>query len=100
MLCQTCSTRYDDNNPGIAGVLQSIRDRLQGDNGPLKSSQARLEQIKTDIAKAWEKLDADSERYEAQLKRSFATMDRQLVLLKATQTYLTQQIAIWNGGDD
>lgn len=90
----------DDNNPGIAGVLQSIRDRLQGDNGPLKSSQARLEQIKTDIAKAWEKLDADSERYEAQLKRSFATMDRQLVLLKATQTYLTQQIAIWNGGDD
>lgn len=90
----------DDNNPGIAGVLQGIRDRLQGENGPLKSSQARLDQIKADIAKAWEKLDQDSERYQAQLQRSFANMDRQLVQLKATQSYLTQQIAIWNGSDD
>ncbi|MEW4467100.1 flagellar filament capping protein FliD [Parasphingorhabdus sp. JC815] len=84
------------NNPGVAGVLQTIRDRLQGDNGPLKSSQNRLEQIKTDLAEAWEKLDQDSERYEEQLSRSFANMDRQLARLKATQSYLTQQIAAWN----
>ena len=90
----------DENNPGIAGVLQAIRDRLQSDNGVLEASQNRLDQIKENLADAWKELDEDSERYESQLQRSFANMDRQLVVLKATQTYLTQQIAIWNGGNE
>lgn len=90
----------DDNNPGIAGVLQAIRDRLQGDNGALESSKNRLDQIKENLADAWEKLDNDGERYEAQLQQSFANMDRQLAVLRATQNYLTQQIAVWNGSND
>lgn len=90
----------DESNPGIAGVLQAIRDRLQGDSGALESSQNRLDQIKENLADAWEKLDVDSERYEAQLQQSFSNMDRQLVLLQATQSYLTQQIAVWNGDND
>lgn len=90
----------DDSNPGIAGVLQAIRDRLQGDNGALESSQKRLDQIKENLVDAWEKLDQDSDRYAAQLQQSFANMDRQLVVLQATQSYLTQQIAIWNNNSD
>lgn len=90
----------DDNNPGIAGVLQAIRDRLQGDNGALKSSQNRFDQIKANLSEAREKLDNDSERYQTQLQQSFANMDRQLAVLRATQSYLTQQIAVWNGSND
>lgn len=90
----------DDNNPGLAGVLQTIRDRLRGDNGALETSQNRLDQIKANLTEAWERLDADSQRYESQLRKNFANMDRQLVVLQATQSYLTQQIAIWNGDND
>ncbi len=90
----------DDQNPGIAGAMQAVRDRLQGDNGALEISQNRLDQIKEDLLKAREKLDEDSSRYELQLRRTFANMDRQLVALQATQSYLTQQIAIWNGDNN
>lgn len=89
-----------ETNPGIAGVLQNIRDRLQGDNGSLVVSKNRLNQIQENLTKAREALAIDSERYEAQLQRTFANMDRQLVLLQATQSYLTQQIAIWNGDNN
>ncbi|QTD56470.1 flagellar filament capping protein FliD [Parasphingorhabdus cellanae] len=90
----------DSNNPGIAGVLQSIRDRLQGDDGALEASQNRLEQIKENLLEARNKLDEDSAQYETQLRRTFANMDRQLAVLQATQSYLTQQIAVWNGDND
>ncbi|MEH6757822.1 MAG: flagellar filament capping protein FliD [Parasphingorhabdus sp.] len=90
----------DASNPGISGVLQAIRDRLQDENGALETSKKRLDKIKENLASAWTKLNEDSEQYEIQLRRSFATMDRQLVLLNATQSYLTQQIAIWNNSDN
>lgn len=90
----------DDNNMGIAGVLQAIRDRLQDENGALENSQKRLDQIRENLIKDRAKLDQDSDRYAAQLQLSFATMDRQLVVLQATQNYLTQQIAVWNGDND
>ncbi len=90
----------DDNNLGIAGVLQAIRDRLQDENGALESSQKRLDQIRKILIQDREKLDQDSDRYAAQLQQSFANMDRQLVVLQATQSYLTQQIAVWNGNND
>ena len=90
----------DDNNPGIAGILQAIRDNLQRENGALESSQKRLDQIRENLIQDREKLDQDSDRYAAQLQQSFANMDRQLSVLRATQTYLTQQIAIWNGDND
>ena len=89
-----------DANPGIAGAMQEIRDRLQGDNGALEVSQNRLDQIREDLSAAREKLDEESDRYGLQLQRTFANMDRQLVALQATQSYLTQQIAIWNGDNN
>ncbi|GAA0469172.1 flagellar filament capping protein FliD [Parasphingorhabdus litoris] len=90
----------DSNNPGIAGVLQSIRDRLQGEDGALEASQNRLKQIRENLLDARNKLDEDSAQYESQLRKTFANMDRQLAVLQATQSYLTQQIAIWNGDND
>lgn len=92
--------KSDSNNPGIAGVLQSIRDRLQGEDGTLQASKKRLEQIKTNLLEAREKLDQDSAQYETQLRRTFANMDRQLAVLQATQSYLEQQIAVWNGDNN
>ncbi len=92
--------KADSNNPGIAGLLQSIRDRLQGDDGALEASQNRYEEIKANLLEAREKLDQDSAQYETQLRRTFANMDRQLAILQATQSYLTQQIAVWNGDNN
>ena len=84
------------SKPGIAGVIDAIRNRLQGDTGPLNASKLRLEKTRENILAAREKLTQDSDRQEEQLSRTFANMDRQLVQLQATQSYLTQQIEIWN----
>ena len=83
-------------HPGIAGVIDAIRSRLQDGSGPLAASKARLEKAREGILAAREKLVQDSDRQEQQLRKTFANMDRQLVQLQATQSYLTQQIAIWN----
>ena len=87
----------DEFNPGLGGALQDIRDRLQGEDGSLEASEKRLNQIEKNLSELREELNTDSDRYEAQLQRTFANMDRQLVVLQATQNYLTQQISIWNG---
>jgi flagellar hook-associated protein 2 len=86
----------DVANPGIAGVVQAVRDRLQDQQGPLVQSKLRLENARSQIANLRERLDSDMERTEALLQRSFANMDRQLAVLRATQSYISQQVDAWN----
>jgi len=87
----------NDTNPGLDGLVQSIRDQLQAEDGALDASQAKLDRMREELIVQRERLIEDSEKYEVQLQRNFANMDRQLIALQATQSYLTQQIAIWNG---
>lgn len=86
-------------DPGLAGSLRAIGDSLKSASGPLVTSQERLRREAKAIAEDSEKLDRTATRYEEQLLRTFAAMDSRVAGLRATQSYLTQQIAIWNSSD-
>ena len=86
-------------NPGLAGTMESIRESLQNENGSLTIAKKRLDAIAADIAKARADVEKDSEFYQAQLEKTFTAMDRQLAILRSTQSYLDQQIAVWTNSD-
>lgn len=86
-------------DPGLAGSLRSISDALKSASGPLATSQERLRREAKAIADEEEKLGRTAARYEEQLLKTFAAMDSRVAGLRATQSYLTQQIAIWNNKD-
>lgn len=85
---------------GLDGIVENIRDSLEADDGPLASSKAKFEKLQASLADQLEKLDTDMENYEARLTKTYAAMDKQLAALKATQSYMTQQIAAWNNSGD
>lgn len=81
--------------PGVGGALDSIRDALRSSTGPLAATRRRLTAETAAITQAQDKLDARLERYTEQLTRSYAGVDSRVASFRATQSYLTQQIAIW-----
>ncbi len=83
-------------NPGLAGAMKTVSDALQATNGPLDASKAKFTTLQAALAKQLEQLNSDMDDYEARTSSIFSAMDTQLAGLKATQSYLTQQIAAWN----
>lgn len=85
---------------GLGGALQSIRDALRAASGPLAASEERLDEEAEQIAEDREALERRSEAYYNQLVASFTAMETRVSAFKATQSYLEQQIKIWNGSND
>ncbi|MET0241798.1 MAG: flagellar filament capping protein FliD [Sphingobium sp.] len=85
--------------PGLGGALKSVTDYLSAENGPLASSAKVYDKLKTSLATQLEKLDVSMTSYETQLTKTYSAMQTQLLAFKATQSYLTQQISVWNGND-
>lgn len=90
-------TTPDANHLGIAGALKSVTDYLNGDSGPLASSTATYNALKTSLQAQLDKLDTDKSNYSDQLTTTYTTMQTRLLQFQATQSYLKQQIAAWNG---
>ena len=90
----------DAGHPGLAGALKSITDYVNGTDGPLAASQASYEKLRDSLAKQLDKLDQQRTDYSAQLTKTYAAMQAKLTAFKATQSYLEQQIKVWNGSDD
>jgi len=93
-------TVKDADHPGIAGALKNVTDYLNRADGPLASSQASYEKLKANLDRQLETLDRQRSDYEAQLTKTYSAMQARLIQFKATQSYLEQQIKIWNGGKD
>jgi flagellar hook-associated protein 2 len=91
----------DVSNPGLAGALESIKDKLQDANsGSLVKAQERYKAIQAKITEEREKFEDYMEGYEERLSATFSAMDTRLASLKATQSYLEQQIQMWNNADN
>jgi len=88
------------DHPGLAGALKTITDYVNGTDSPLAASQASYEKLRDSLAKQLEKLDQQRTDYSAQLTKTYAAMQTKLTAFKATQSYLEQQIKVWNGSDD
>ena len=83
-------------DPGLSGVLQSIRDSLRSSNGILNSLSDSLTTEKTSLADARTKMLAQEDSYKDQLTTQFSTMNSRVASYKSIQSYLTQQIAAWS----
>lgn len=97
----------DINNPGLAGALERIKFTLQNEdkndernNGSLVNAINRYKATQVLVTKDREKFEDYMEDYEASLNSTFSAMDTKLASLKASQSYLEQQIKMWNNSDD
>ncbi|MEP2988253.1 MAG: flagellar filament capping protein FliD [Parasphingorhabdus sp.] len=85
-----------DTNIGLSGALDNISTSLQADSGALSLAQERLDTIRETIADQREKINQDSDRLREQLESTFAGLERQLSILRATQSYVDQQFSSFN----
>jgi flagellar hook-associated protein 2 len=86
--------------PGLAGVLQQIRDAVRTTTGPLTGLSDRLTAEAKSIAKDRESMEARAAAYEATLRKNFTAMDTRVTSLKATQAYLEQQVKVWTNSNN
>lgn len=89
-----------DTNIGLSGALDNISSSLQDENGALSLAQERLESIRESIAEQREKISSDGDRLREQLESTFAGLERQLSILRATQSYVEQQFSSFNNNNN
>lgn len=87
-------------NPGLAGAMAKLNTAITGTSGALIVSQKKYDQLQKALADDQAKLDADMSKYSDQLTATYSKMQATLTALKATQTYVTQQIAVWNNSSN
>jgi len=93
-------TVQSTDNPGVAGALKAITDRLNGKDGPLASSEATYTKLKESLQDQLDKLSDRRASYSEQLTKTYSAMQSRLLQFKATQSYLEQQIAVWNNSSN
>ena len=84
---------------GVAGAVEAIRTALRSAKGGWTTTQQRLTNETKAIADDRAKLDKAIATYSERLVRNYSSMDSRVAGFKATQSYLTQQIKIWSGGN-
>jgi len=89
----------DSTDPGIAFALDSLRDAAVASNGPLELVKTALKREADTIEQNRSRMEARELAYRSRLEKQFAGMDARIGALKATQSYLEQQIKLWNNGN-
>lgn len=89
-----------ETTPGLAGLMDSVRDKIQQKDGALATAKSKYEKLGGDLTKQLEKLNDQMTDYQAQLSKVYTAMETRLAALKATQSYLEQQVAMWNKSDN
>lgn len=85
------------STPGLSKVVTDLRTSLEDPTGAIASSKSNYDKLAAEYNKQMEKLNSDMTNYEDQLTTIYTAMSTKLTALKATQSYLQQQIAIWSG---
>jgi flagellar hook-associated protein 2 len=90
------ATHDATTDPGLSGALQSLKDSAIAVGGALASVKTRLDKETQQIAEARKRMESREAAYMTRLQRQFVGMDARVAALKATQSYLDQQIKSWN----
>lgn len=90
------ATHNATSDPGIAGVLDAIRDKAVGTDGVIDRVSKTLAAKSEALAEQLEKIEEREDKYRARLEKQYSTLDARLAAFKATQAYLEQQIEMWN----
>lgn len=83
-------------DPGIAVALDNLRDGAIASDGALGRVSASLQKQAEILAQNRTRLEEREDAYRSRLERQFSGMDARIGALKATQSYLEQQIKLWN----
>ncbi len=83
------------SDPGIGGALAAINTAATAPNGPLASLATRLGKDAAALADDRTRMETRETAYKARLEKQFGGVDTRVGALKATQSYLDQQIRIW-----
>jgi flagellar hook-associated protein 2 len=94
------ATRTEATDPGIAFALDALRDAAVGSNGALEQVRSSLQREADAIAKNRDRMEQREDAYRARLEKQYAGMDARIGALRATQSYLEQQIKLWNSSDN
>ncbi|MGB5075900.1 MAG: flagellar filament capping protein FliD [Sphingorhabdus sp.] len=89
-------THTAETDPGISLTLQSIKTQATSSSGALEALRSRLEKQGAVITANREKMETREDAYRARLEKQFGSMDAKIGALKATQSYLEQQIKLWS----
>lgn len=93
--------RTETSDPGIAFVLDAIRDKAVATDGVISRVSKSLGDRKETLAEQLENIETREDAYRARLEKQYGSLDARLAAFKATQTYLEQQIKLWtNQGND
>lgn len=87
-------------NPGLAKIVTDVKDRLEAEGGSLASAKAKYAKLGEELTAQLEKLDEEMVDYEERLSAVYSAMGSKLAALKATQSYLDQQISLWTNESD
>ena len=88
------------SNPGLAGLMDGVRDKIEQTDGPLALAKTKYEALAKDLSKQLDQLNDQMTDYEAQLSKVYNAMGTRLAAMKATQSYLEQQVAMWTKSDN
>ena len=87
------------NPAGLSVVLGALAKNATSATVGLGASTARYTAAQSDISKEQDKISAQSDQLTARLTQQYASMNSRVSAYKATQTFLTNQIAAWNKSD-
>jgi flagellar hook-associated protein 2 len=94
------ATHTATTDPGIAGVLDAIRDKAVASTGVIGQISTALGNKTKSLAEQLDKVEQREDAYRTQLEKKYSKLDAKLNALKATQTYLEQQIKLWNNSNN
>lgn len=88
--------RAETTDPGVAVALDRLRDAALAPDGLIGGLSKALAAEAAEIAKNREKIEAREDAYRARLEKQYGSLDARIGALKATQSYLEQQIKLWS----
>jgi flagellar hook-associated protein 2 len=93
------AVRTETTDPGLAAALDALRDASVAATGPLEQVRAALQRETQAIARNRDRMEQREDAYRTRLEKQYAGLDARISALKATQSYLEQQIKLWNGSN-
>ncbi len=81
---------------GLSAAFSAVATRLTNKTAGLDASAARYAKAQTDLTTAKSKITDQSTAASDRLTKQYAAMDARVAAYKATQAFMTNQIAAWN----
>ncbi len=94
------ATHTETSDPGIAFTLDAIRDAAIATDGVLDRVSKSLGNKSEALAETLEKIEEREDAYRARLEKQYGSLEAKLAAFRATQSYLEQQIEMWNNQDN